>query len=336
MRTSFFPHLHFSFLLFFLSMFLGISLRTEAALSMQQKKNLYLNAKKRTHHASSSSSHKNKSSHLSRISEPSSASSRSSKNLTHSSKSPQKEVVPSHAPVSPSASMRAIAPSHDTSHDIIIPIKDPAAIVIEKSGQIPDQGLEPPPEASSIKSHGLDWLFGARNYSNPYHYLSYSIVRAIERAHVRRSRWKYIIVHNSGTRSGNARIFDIYHRRVRKMVNGLAYHFVIGNGHSSGDGEVEVGHRWTVQLNGGHVASDYLNDISLGICLVGDYNRDIPTKKQMAVLQELITCLRLRVGKSQGHQAFIYAHKEINPRPTDCPGKRFPYHWLHQLFGPLA
>lgn len=208
--------------------------------------------------------------------------------------------------------------------------------MIEKSGQIPDQGLEPPPDASLAQSFSFDWLFGTRHTTNSYRYLSYSVQRAIARAHVHRNRWKYIIVHNSGTRSGNARIFDIYHRRVRKMVNGLAYHFVIGNGHSSGDGEVEVGHRWTAQINGGHVASDYLNDISLGICLVGDYNRELPTKKQIAVLQELITCLRLRVGKIQGHPAMVYAHKEINPRPTDCPGKRFPYRWLHQSFGPPA
>ncbi len=95
-----------------------------------------------------------------------------------------------------------------------------------------------------------------------------------------------------------------------------------------------MGHRWTAQINGGHVASDYLNDISLGICLVGDYNRDLPTKNQIAALNELIACLRLRVGKLHGHEAIVYAHKEINPRPTDCPGKRFPYKWLHQSFGP--
>jgi len=30
----------------------------------------------------------------------------------------------------------------------------------------------------------------------------------------------------------------------------------------------------------------------------------------------------------------VKAHKEINPPqwPTDCPGDRFPYHWLHSRF----
>ena len=181
-------------------------------------------------------------------------------------------------------------------------------------------------------SHGW-WIFSHDDSpTSSYRYVTPAIRRAIDRAWVRRGRWKYIIVHNSGTRAGNAHSFEIYHRRVRHMVNGLAYHFVIGNGVSSGNGQIEIGHRWTAQLNGGHVASDYLNDISLGICLCGDYNRDVPTKAQLTALNELITYLRFRVGKVQGHDSIVKAHKEINPRPTDCPGRRFPYGWMHREF----
>ncbi len=204
-----------------------------------------------------------------------------------------------------------------------------APITIEKSGIEQPQGMEPAPASSSSGFFG--WLFGGGSHRS-YTYLSAATRAAIDHAPVRRGRWKYIIVHNSGTREGNARIFDIYHLRVRHMKNGLAYHFVIGDGHGSGDGQIETGHRWTAQLNGGHVASDFLNDISLGICLVGDFNRDLPTKAQIEALQELIEYLRNRVGKTQGRQAIIYAHKEINPRPTDCPGDRFPYSWLHAKF----
>lgn len=209
-----------------------------------------------------------------------------------------------------------------------------APITIEKSGVETEQGMEPALTQTSAApaSSGLfGWLFGSSHRS--YNYLSSSTRSAIDHAPVRRGRWKYIIVHNSGTREGNARVFDIYHLRVRHMKNGLAYHFVIGDGHGSGDGQIEIGHRWTAQLNGGHVASDYLNDIALGICLVGDFNRDIPTKAQIGALEELIEYLRNRVGKTQGRKAIIYAHKEINPRPTDCPGDRFPYSWLHGKFG---
>ena len=195
-----------------------------------------------------------------------------------------------------------------------------APILIEKSGLEEDQGLEP-----ATKSTG-GWF-------KRWRYLTPSIRRAIDQAKVRKGRWKYIIVHNSGTRQGNARIFDTYHRRVRRMQNGLAYHFVIGNGRSSGNGEIEIGPRWTRQINGGHVASDYLNNISLGICLVGDLNRDLPTKAQLEALDELITYLRGRVGKIKGRPAIVLPHKKINPKPTDCPGDRFPYSWLQRRFG---
>jgi len=204
-----------------------------------------------------------------------------------------------------------------------------APITIEKSGVETSQGLEPVP-APEHSGHAWDWLFGSHK---TYTYLSASTRTAIDRAPVRRGRWKYIVVHNSGTREGNARIFDIYHLRVRHMKNGLAYHFVIGDGHGSGDGAIEIGHRWTAQLNGGHVASDYLNDIALGVCLVGDFNRDMPTKAQIGALDELVGYLRDRVGKTQGRRAIVHAHKEINPKPTDCPGDRFPYNWLHARFG---
>jgi hypothetical protein len=200
-----------------------------------------------------------------------------------------------------------------------------APIVIEKSGKGEDEGYAPPPKKSGWS------IFGA---GPKYKYLSASVRAAIDNAKVKKGRWKYIIVHNSGTRQGNARAFDIYHRKVRKMPNGLAYHFVIGNGTSSGNGEIEIGSRWTKQINGGHVASDYLNNIAIGICFVGDFNRDIPKKEQIAALEELITYLRKRCGKVKGKDIIVYGHKQINPKPTDCPGDRFPLKWLNKEFPP--
>jgi hypothetical protein len=190
------------------------------------------------------------------------------------------------------------------------------SIVVQKSGAEAEKDLVP-----ASGGGGVSWQ-----------YLTPAVRKAIDDARVARNRWKYIIVHNSGTRQGNARIFDYYHRYVRRMPNGLAYHFVIGNGTSSGNGQVEIGNRWVRQLNGGHVHSDYLNYISIGICLVGDFNRDLPTKAEYEALDELIRYLRRRVGKVDGRYSIVRGHKEINPRPTDCPGNRFPLNWLHRSF----
>jgi hypothetical protein len=193
--------------------------------------------------------------------------------------------------------------------------RDNSQIVIQKSGA---QNELVSPRGGGENGH--------------WKYLTPEIRRALDQAPVRRNRWKYIVVHNSGTREGNAQIFDYYHRHVRGWPNGLAYHFVIGNGSDSGNGQIEIGSRWTRQISGGHVHSDYLNYISLGICLVGDFNRDLPTAAQYEALDELIRYLRKRVGKVDTHYSIVLGHKEINPRPTDCPGARFPLVWLHRSF----
>ncbi len=193
-----------------------------------------------------------------------------------------------------------------------------AQVNVKKSGYQKPRGF------SLLPFH----LFGKR-----YKYLTNSVRKEIDRAPVLRERWRFIIVHNSGTRQGNARIFNYYHKNVRRMKNGLAYHFVIGNGTSSGDGEIEIGDRWRRQINGGHVHSDYLNNISLGICFVGDFNRTQPTRAQLDSAEELIRYLRDRCGKVERRDIPVRPHKQMNPPrwATDCPGDDFPYRWFGQF-----
>ena len=204
------------------------------------------------------------------------------------------------------------------------PVEEPEQLTIEKYGYEKPRGF---------------WarLFGGGGRSSSsgagYRYLTRSVRDQIDRAPVARSRWQYIVVHNSGTRQGNAAAFDYYHRRIRRMQNGLAYHFVIGNGTSTGNGQIEVGDRWRRQINGGHVHSDYLNNIALGICLVGDFNRDQPTRAQLDCCEELIRYLRQRCGKVGDHYPNVKPHREMNPPrwATDCPGDAFPYSWFRRF-----
>jgi hypothetical protein len=225
--------------------------------------------------------------------------------------------VKSETPSTPAIEKATPSPTPKKKHRwLFFGKSDDESIVVQKSGAEEQKDLVPAPGGG-----GITW-----------HYLTPAVRKAIDDARVARNRWKYVIVHNSGTRQGNARIFDFYHRHVRKMPNGLAYHFVIGNGTSSGNGQIEIGNRWMRQINGGHVHSDYLNYISIGICLVGDFNRDLPTKAEYEALDELIRYLRRRVGKVDGRYSIVRGHKEINPRPTDCPGNRFPLTWLHKSF----
>ena len=139
-------------------------------------------------------------------------------------------------------------------------------------------------------------------------------------------RWKWIVAHHSGIEEGNARVYEYYHKEVKRMRDGLAYHFVIGSGKDSGDGEVEVGSRWTYQQRGGHVQKTEVNDHGIGICLVGNFQNRKPTAKQMEAFHELMDFLQNIVLEKKCSFA---GHKEIDLNHTVCPGRQFPLREMH-------
>ncbi len=118
---------------------------------------------------------------------------------------------------------------------------------------------------------------------------------------------------------------DAHHRHVRRFPRGLAYHFVIGNGRGLGDGEIEVGPRWTRQQPGAHVVSTLRDesthalwdDVAIGIVLVGNFEEAAPTRRQLATLTELVTSLRRRF---QIAPARVFGHGEVEGAHTACPG----------------
>lgn len=148
---------------------------------------------------------------------------------------------------------------------------------------------------------------------------------------VPRGRWQWIIVHHSGVAQGNAAIYGKAHLR-RGMENGLAYHFVIGNGVDSDDGEIEIGPRWRKQIAGGHVRQFDMNEAAIGICLVGNFQQKPPTPRQLMAFRELMDYLRSDVV---GTKVRFAVHREIDPGHTACPGRWFPTEEMHRRYGPL-
>lgn len=154
-----------------------------------------------------------------------------------------------------------------------------------------------------------------------------TVRRLTKQITLNRNKWKYIVAHHSATPHGNAQSYDRVDRR-HGMKNGLAYHFLIGNGRDSKDGEIEIGSRWTKQIHGGHVSKWEYNNHGIGICLVGNFEIQKPTRRQMDSLKALIRFL----GEDllDGNFQFL-VHNEINP--TLCPGRHFPTKEMHRLFG---
>lgn len=148
-----------------------------------------------------------------------------------------------------------------------------------------------------------------------------AVQKAIASAPVKPGRWKRIVIHHSGTLEGTIKGMNEYHLKERHMVNGLAYHFVIGNGRGLGDGMIYVGNRWRKQINGGHLASEAQNATSLGICLVGNFDLRLPTPAQLNSLTALVRALQARCHLTD---KAVVTHQQINVIHTRCPGKRFP------------
>ena len=145
---------------------------------------------------------------------------------------------------------------------------------------------------------------------------------------IENGRWRMIVGHHSGIGTGNAAIYDRVHRSVG-MENGLAYHFVIGNGTKSGDGEIEIGNRWIKQLPGGNVRGDDLNQIAIGVCCVGNFEETRPTAAQLQSFSALVDYLKGDVLKTPVRFA---VHREVNPGRTVCPGRNFPVAALRRQF----
>lgn len=150
-----------------------------------------------------------------------------------------------------------------------------------------------------------------------------------------RERWNAIVIHHSGTPAGDAS--TIARLQGADGLDGLGYHFVIGNGQGMPDGFVFVGPRWNRQQPGAHVASkmragdaqrvslargttpEALNLHAVGICLVGNGDRREFTERQ---IRELVTLVR-RIQRSLNIPSDrIFLHGDV--ADTSSPGRFFP------------
>lgn len=107
---------------------------------------------------------------------------------------------------------------------------------------------------------------------------------------VRDGRWRYVFIHHSRTDGGNA-------ATLGESAGGLADHFVIGNGDGCGDGEIQIAQRWHRQgAPGRQPGVKSIGPDCVSICLIGDFNRSLPTPLQLRRLSQLVTALQARCG----------------------------------------
>lgn len=133
-------------------------------------------------------------------------------------------------------------------------------------------------------------------------------------------RWKCVVIHHSANRTDTPAGMRAFHMNKRGWDE-LGYHFVIGNGVNYGDGKVYVGQRWKQQMHGAHtkVPGNYYNNHGIGICLIGNFERERPTARQLDSLAKLLSFLSQRCGIPRSK---LLTHGGVTGK-TACPGRHF-------------
>lgn len=130
--------------------------------------------------------------------------------------------------------------------------------------------------------------------------------------------WKWIVIHHSASATGSIAMIDREHKE--KGWDGIGYHFLIGNGHGMGDGEIEATPRWPIQKWGAHTKTpdNRFNDYGIGICLVGNFDLTSsgPSPAQMRSVSKLVAYLMKTYNIPPSN---VLRHKDC--KPTDCPGR---------------
>lgn len=106
-----------------------------------------------------------------------------------------------------------------------------------------------------------------------------------------------IAIHHSMTKAGHAKSFANYHVNTNGWP-GIGYHYVILK-----DGTIQW--CWDVEIKSYHVGNS--NREAIGICMVGDFRTESPTKAQLDSLNTLIQAIRSDINpnlKVLGHNEY--------------------------------
>jgi N-acetylmuramoyl-L-alanine amidase len=73
-----------------------------------------------------------------------------------------------------------------------------------------------------------------------------------------------------------------------------------------------------------------MNEKGIGICLVGNFSKGRPSKRQLKSLAYLVNQLREYYKIPKSH---IIGHGNVKGASTECPGKRFPWKYFWSYLG---
>lgn len=122
---------------------------------------------------------------------------------------------------------------------------------------------------------------------------------------------KFLVVHHSASKRSNTTKEKIDKWHKKKGWNGVGYHKVIEEKGAIKDGRSEL-------IQGAHALG--VNARSLGVCVVGNFEEEMPTSFQIDSLVKVLTqwCKKYNLDDTA-----IYGHYNVpgGTTPTACPGK---------------
>jgi N-acetyl-anhydromuramyl-L-alanine amidase AmpD len=135
-----------------------------------------------------------------------------------------------------------------------------------------------------------------------------------------RQRWQSIVIHDSGSSYGTPASIEAQQRQAN--IQGLGFHFVIGNGNGTRAGELHVGNRWLLQQPGAHAVgarAEQMNLRGIGICLVGNGEKSEFPDAEIDRLVELVAalCQELNIPRDR-----VFLQSDI--ARVASPGRLFP------------
>lgn len=137
-------------------------------------------------------------------------------------------------------------------------------------------------------------------------------------------RIEKIIIHHSQRELDFPLFIKARHKLLRHWDD-IGYHYLIGNGNFfTIDGKLYSGRQENLV---GYHALGY-NDNSLGICLIGNYDKTAPTQKQLLTLTSF---LREKMSQYDISVQNIFGHRELPNIKKSCPGKFIDMDYIRSL-----
>ena len=135
---------------------------------------------------------------------------------------------------------------------------------------------------------------------------------------------EYIIIHHTDRNND----FPLFVKGRHKYLRGwddIGYHYLIGNRRPfTKDGKLYTGR--LEEYEGAH-AHGY-NKNSLGICLIGNLDKNMPTEKQLSTLFSFLK------GKIKEHNlpvSHIVGHNELPDATKSCPGRKMDMDYVRAV-----